>query len=95
MSEGIEVYDAAGNMILSNDSRLVRHIGSVTFSNMPAMGYSDVAIPGAASDGTWIGYAGNTSTGGDIAVEFHPGFARIRNVSLLVAASGTVYFGRQ
>lgn len=89
MAFGIEIRGASGQLTLALTSRLLRYVGTATFS-VSAGGYVDVSVPGCAPDGTWVAFC--TST--DAAAAVFTNYIRVFSTSVLVDASGSLIIGR-
>lgn len=64
MSYGLKVWNSSGTVTLDTTDRVFRFFSSYTVPNATfteAIGfYSDVYVPGASADGTWLGYMDNS-----------------------------------
>lgn len=54
MSFGLETYNESGVKVLGSNQRILRHVGTYTYS-LPSNGSTQtITIPGIANDGTWV-----------------------------------------
>lgn len=87
MTYGIEIRDAANNLILSSTGRLFRFILEGAFPSIAARGSLNVAIGGLVQDGSYFCY---TSVGDIIGVVTN-GNVLLINTNWITPNSGTLY----
>ena len=64
MSQGIKVWDAAGQLILDVTDRLARYHSTIVLSSIAPRTSGTFSVPGYALDGTWFFFIRNTSIAG-------------------------------
>lgn len=62
MSQGIKVWDAAGQLILDVTDRLSRYHSTIVLSSIAPRASGTFSVPGYALDGTWFFFIRDRST---------------------------------
>lgn len=83
MTQGLQVWDASGVLVLEVTDRLTRFVASGSYQPPAAAGLQTVfvSVPGMANDGTWVAIATSGPGAGNPVTIVNGGFNVVCNDS--------------